>query len=287
MAYEPGIYNQQLTVEEFRLISNYIRENVGIKMPTEKKTMLEGRLRKRIRHLGLSSFNQYIDYVFSPSGLEDELVHMIDVITTNKTDFFREPHHFDFLVKQGLPRLITAHGAGVRRDLMVWSAGCSSGEEAYSIAMALSEFGTQHPGLGFHFRILATDISTRVLDVAKRAVYTEDKVEPVPMDLKKKYLLRSKDSQRQLVRVIPALRETVKFRRINFLDSDFGFRERMDIVFFRNVLIYFEKKTQESILLKVTDYMKPGGLLFIGHSETLIDMRLPLESVNPTIYKRV
>lgn len=284
---EYGIYNQQLTPEEFQILSQFIHESVGIRMPPEKKTMLEGRLRKRVRSLGFSTFRQYIDYIFSPHGMEEEIIHMFDVITTNKTDFFREPHHFDFLVNQGLPRLITAHGAGVRSCLMVWSAGCSTGEEAYSIAMVLSEFGKKHPGLTLDFRILATDISTKVLQIAQRAIYPEEKADPIPFELRKNYILKSKDRSRNLIRIVPYLREVVRFRRLNFLDDDFGFRERMDIIFFRNVLIYFDKPTQLAILRKVTEYLKTDGLLFIGHSENLLEMKLPLEVLHPTIYRRI
>jgi chemotaxis protein methyltransferase CheR len=287
MVYDPTIYKKKLTQEEFIRLSRFIHENVGIKMPPAKRLMLEGRLRKRIKFLGMKSFTEYIDYLFSDKGMEEEVLHMIDVVTTNKTDFFREPNHFDYLIQKALPQLITAHGAGIRRQLMVWSAGCSTGEEPYSLAMAMHEFGKKYPGFMFDYRILATDISTRVLEMAKRAVYAEERVQPIPENMKKKYVMRSKDSRRKLIRIIPGLREAVRFRRLNLLDDDFGFRERMDIVFFRNVLIYFEKPTQEMILKKVVKYLKSDGYLFIGHSETLLEMDLPLRAVNPTVYKRI
>jgi chemotaxis protein methyltransferase CheR len=281
------VYEASLTAKEFLQLSEFIQESVGIKMPPEKKIMLEGRLRKRLRNLGIDSFSEYLEYLFSQQGMKDELVHMIDVITTNKTDFFREPAHFDFLIQNALPDLITSHGSGIGENLMTWSAGCSTGEEAYSIAMVLEEFGAKYPGFKFGYRILATDISTKVLEIGMRAVYDEEKTESVPVDLREKYILRSKDTQRELIRIIPRLRERVKFRRLNFLDEDFGFRERMDIIFCRNVLIYFEKTIQEKILRKIIDYLKPGGFLFIGHSETLLDMDLPLQMTSPTIYRRV
>jgi chemotaxis protein methyltransferase CheR len=218
--------------------------------------------------------------------MEEEIFHMIDAVTTNKTDFFREPNHFDYLVQQALPHLIKQQGAGVKRRLVAWSAGCSTGEEAYTIAMVLNEFGKQFPGLSFDFRILATDISTKVLETAKRAIYGEEKVDPIPMHFRKQYLLRSKDPSKGRVRIVPRLRQYVRFRRLNFLQDDFGFREGLDIIFFRNVLIYFKKSTQKQILRKVLRYLRPGGYLFIGHSETLLEMNLPLHAVAPTIYQR-
>jgi len=281
------IYEISLTDNEFRKVGEFIQESVGIKMPPEKKVMLEGRLRKRLKCLGIGSFSKYFEYLFSKKGMEDELIHMIDVITTNKTDFFREPTHFDFLIQNVLPDLITAHGSGIGENLMVWSAGCSTGEEAYSIAMVLEEFGERYPGFRFGYRILATDVSTKVLIIGIRAIYSEEDAEPVPLEFRKKYLLKSKNPQRELVRIIPRLRERVKFRNLNFLDEDFGFREPMDIVFCRNVLIYFEKSMQEKILRKIVEKLKIGGFLFIGHSETLLDMNLPLQMVAPTIYKRI
>ncbi len=281
------IYRLSLSPKQFRLLSEFVRENVGIKMPPEKQVMLEGRLRKRLRSLGMHSFKEYTEYLFSAAGLAEEAAHMIDVVTTNKTDFFREPAHFDFLVREALPRLIAELGAGVQRRLTTWSAGCSTGEEAYTLAMVLAEFGKRFPGLSFDFRIIGTDISTQVLETGKRAVYNEEKAEPIPMNYRKEYLVRSKDPARRQIRMIPRLRNCVKFRRLNFLDNDFGFREKLDIIFFRNVLIYFEKTVQRQILSRLCGYLRPGGYLFIGHSETLLEMHLPLRPAAPTIYRRL
>ena len=279
--------NQGLTREQFKQLSSFIHDQVGIRMPPSKKIMLEGRLRKRLKTLGMDSFSQYLEYLFSNRGLDEELVHMIDVITTNKTEFFRESRHFDFLLQEALPQLITLCGAGIKRTLMVWSAGCSTGEEAYTLAMMLSEFGKKYPGLDFDFRILATDVSTRVLEIGARGVYLEEKTKDIPLALKHEYLMRSKDKEKKLVRFIPGLRAKVRFRRLNFLQEDFGFREHMDIIFFRNVLIYFDKPTQEKILGKIIGYLRPEGYLFMGHSETLLELRLPIKQTAPTVYKRV
>lgn len=273
-----------LSEKDFRRLSEFIYTECGIKMPPSKKTMLEARLQKRLRFLGLRCFGSYCDYVFSPEGLEREMIHMIDLVTTNKTDFFREPAHFDYLTRTALPQLLRTEGAGLGKKLMVWSAGCSTGEEPYTLAVVLSEFAEQHRGFGFS--ILATDISTRVLEKARRGIYEQDRIGPVPPALLHKYFLRSKDRSRGLVRVIPELRETVRFQRLNFMDEDFGFREQLDIIFCRNVIIYFDRPTQERLLNRFCRHLAPDGYLFMGHSETLNGLEVPLVSVAPTVYRR-
>ncbi len=276
-----------LSEKDFERLSGFIHKECGIKMPGSKKTMLESRLQKRLRHLELTTFSEYCDYLFSPVGIAGELVHLINVVTTNKTDFFREPGHFDYLVRKALPELMASQGVGIRRNLMVWSAGCSTGEEPYTLAMVLSEFRGKCPGINFNFLILATDISTKVLEKAKKAVYESDRVEPVPMDQKKKYLLRGRDRSRGLVRIAPELRAVVRFRRLNFLDGDFGMRETMDIIFCRNVIIYFDRQTQERLLGRFCRHLSSGGYVFMGHSETLHGMDLPLVQVAPTVYRKL
>jgi chemotaxis protein methyltransferase CheR len=199
---------------------------------------------------------------------------MINQVTTNKTDFFREPAHFDYLRCKVLPEL-----SRTRSAIAAWSAGCSSGEEPYTLGMVLKEFGC-------NFTILGTDISTKVLDKAKLAVYDEERIDPISPELKKKYLLASKDRIKRLYRIVPELREHVKFRRLNFMDGDFGFREPLDIIFCRNVIIYFDKPTQERLLNKFYHCLAPDGYLFMGHSETLFGMDVPLIQAAPTIYRK-
>lgn len=273
--------------KDFRRLSEFIESELGIRTPPAKKNMIESRLQKRLRKLGLGSFTEYCDYLFSEHGMEAELAHMVDMVTTNKTDFFREPCHFDFLVQKALPELIKSQGAGVMKRLVVWSAGCSTGEEPYTMAIVLSEFAERYPGLGFRFLILATDISGRVLEIAKRAVYEEERAAPVPAPLRKKYLLRGKDANRGLVRMVPELRSLVRFRRLNFMEGDFDMREPVDIIFCRNVFIYFDKCTQEQILQRFCRHLSPGGFIFIGQSETLHGMDLPLDRVAPSVYRKI
>lgn len=281
----PNSYGKDnLSNELFKRLSDFIYTECGIKMPPAKKTMLEARLGKRLKATGLSSYHDYCNYLFSPEGTANELTHMIDVVTTNKTDFFREPQHFDYLVNTAIPTLIHTSGAGMRRNLMLWSAACSSGEEPYTLAMVLEEFAARVSG--FSFLILATDISTRMVEAGRQAIYPEERVAPVPMELRRKYLLRSRDPARKEVRIVPSLRERVKFRRLNFLDDDFGFREKMDIIFCRNVLIYFDKPTQHKVVTHLCQHLAPGGFLFTGHSETLSGMDLPLDQVANTVSRR-
>jgi chemotaxis protein methyltransferase CheR len=239
--------------------------------------MLESRLNKRLRALQLTTFEDYLRVVTSKEGSASELVNMIDVVTTNKTDFFREPHHFDFLKEILLPQFSKSGG----RNFKVWSSACSSGEEPYTLAMVLQEYALTDPS--FSFEILASDISTTVLDKAARAIYAADRAIDIPENLKKKYLLRSKDLSNPCVRIVPQLRDTVKFANINLMDSELEVG-LMDAIFCRNVLIYFDRETQLRVIQNLLKKLKKGGVLFIGHSESLHFFDLPLKQVRPTIF---
>lgn len=269
----------------FERLSEFIYAESGIKMPYSKKTMLEARLQKRLRAMGLSSFDEYCTYLFSPDGIANELVQMIDVVTTNKTEFFREPQHFEYLVEHTLPELINRTGAGIRRPFTIWSAACSSGEEPYTLAMVLDQFSRK--ARGFSYQVLGTDISTRVLDAAREAIYEEDRVEHIPAGFRHTYLMRSKDRSKRLVRIVPELRTHVKFRRLNFMAEDFGMREKMDVIFCRNVLIYFDRNTQEKVINRLCGHLHTGGYLFTGHSETINGMKVPLNPVANTVSRRI
>ncbi|MBN2874597.1 MAG: methyltransferase domain-containing protein [Spirochaetales bacterium] len=250
-------------------------------MPDTKRVMLESRLQKRLRVLQLQTFDEYIERVFS--GDDAELIHMIDVVTTNKTDFFREPDHFDILSTRLLPQALSRnHG---RSMYSFWSAGCATGEEPYTLTMVLEEFRLTHPG--FDYRIVASDISTRALSAAFNAVYHVDRIAPVPPSYRKKYLLRGKDPKHPEVRIKKELRQKVEFIRLNFMDDSFPFDGMFDVIFCRNVIIYFDRPTQERILGHMCRYLRTGGNLILGHSETLTGMALPLRGLAPTVYERV
>jgi chemotaxis protein methyltransferase CheR len=270
-----------LNMREFVRISELIQARCGIKLSAPKKKMLESRLQKRLRCLGMTSFAVYCSYLFSPEGMAGELVHMIDAVTTNKTDFFREPVHFEYLDRKVVPEF-AAFGAG--RNLKVWSAGCSTGEEPYTLAMVLSESFAPYCGRGFS--ILATDICTGALEKAKTGIYEEDRTNPVPMEMKRKYFLRHRDRSKGLVRVTPELRSMVRFQRLNLVEDNLDLPGSKDIIFCRNVIIYFDRPTQEKLLNRLCSHLSPKGYLFLGHSETLNGFDLPLARMESTIYRK-
>ena len=279
------IYKAVMTSDEFKRLSTYIFKEYGIKMPEVKKTMLQSRLHKRLRELNMSSYKDYIEYLFSKEGHQTEVVHMIDMVSTNKTDFFREPVHFDFLHSHALPELL--FGDRPNRQIKLWSAGCSSGEEPYTIAISVSEFMAQNPSFAFDFSILATDISTRVLKSASEGIYKEARVEMLPLNLKKKYLLRSKDKLNPSIRIIPELRRKISFHRLNFMDNVYNVPDKYDIIFCRNVLIYFDRETQEKVINRLCANLKPNGFFFLGHSESITNFDVPLKQLKPTIFRRI
>ena len=275
-----------MTQAEFSRFSEFIIGQSGIKMPPSKKIMLEARLQKRLRTLGISNFKEYYDHVLGESGC-DELVHMLDAVTTNKTDFFREPVHFQYLAQTILPAFIEERERTQSRDkpFVVWSAGCSTGEEPYTLAMVLSDYAEQHPS--FRFSILATDISTKVLDRAREAIYDAERVAAVPLAMKQRYLLRSKDPLKGAVRIGPALRSIVQFRRLNLMEEEFSFSEPMDMIFCRNVIIYFDRKTQEQLITRFCKALKTNGHLLLGHSESIHGFVLPLRRLTSTVYRKI
>lgn len=266
---------------EFKRFSELIHSEFGIKMPPTKKVLLQSRFQKRLRVLGMESYKEYCDYVFSEKGREAERTHLIDVVTTNTTHFFREPKHWVIMNETVLPDL-WARGIGRNGPLNIWSAGCSSGEEPYTLGMVLHEWATSHQG--FDFSILATDISQKILSEAKRAVYSMEKVEEVDMRYKKKYMLKSKSGTK--VKMDSILTSKVEFQRLNFME-DFKLPKAQDIIFCRNVVIYFDRQTQNVLFNKFCNNLKKDGYLFIGHSESLSGMQLPLKQVAPTVFQRL
>jgi chemotaxis protein methyltransferase CheR len=269
-----------LSSRNFDRLAKYIYEYSGIKMPNTKLTMLEGRLRRRLRATGIESFDDYCDYLFNENGLATESVYLIDAVTTNKTDFFREPKHFDYLAQTALPDLL----ASGERNIRVWSSACSTGAEPYTLAMVLADCLAGRQDVGF--KIIATDLSTEVLQVARRAIYSRETVAPVPHGMRRKYVMDSIDPSRAEVRMTPYLRQHVGFARMNLMDEAYSVKEPQHIIFCRNVLIYFDKPTQQHVLSRLCDCLLPGGYLFIGHSETATGLNLPIKQVANTIFKR-
>ncbi len=271
-----------LSDRDFNRLSNFIVQEYGIKMPPVKKVLLQSRLQRRLKALNFKSFRDYVDYVFSPKGQEEEVIHMMDVVSTNKTDFFREPVHFEYLANNLLPQIITKPSGAF---LKIWSAGCSSGEEPYTLAIVLSEFTRKNRNVDFS--VLATDISTKMLKIAVEGIYDEDKIKVISEELKKKYFLRSKNREDKKVRLVPELRNKVTFRRLNLISDHYPIYESFDIIFCRNVLIYFDHDMQYEILRRLCVFLKPKGYLFLGHSESIIGFDLPLKTIMPTIFVKI
>lgn len=282
MPVTPCVAEAALTPQSFRRFADFIMRELGIKMTEQKIPMLQGRLQRRLRALRLPSLEAYQAYLFDSANGGQELADFIDAVTTNKTDFLREATHFDYLVEQVIPRIQPEPGR--RLEVKIWCAGCSTGEEPYTLAMILSEYGARRGN--FAFSIFATDVSTRVLYAAQAAVYDEARIEPVPMEWRKKYLLRSRDPDKRTVRIVPELRERVRFARLNFMDPDYGVKEMFDAIFFRNVMIYFDRPTQEAVVGRLCRNLRPGGHLFTGHSESLMALDVPVRMISSAVYEK-
>jgi chemotaxis protein methyltransferase CheR len=264
--------------ESFNRLSTYVTNEYGIKLPEAKKSMLESRLNKKVKSLGMNSYGQFLNHIFSDQGRQGDLFDVIDLITTNKTDFFREAAHFQFLTSNFLPSYPS-------QNIKIWSAGCSSGEEPYTIIMSLEEYKKKNQSLTYS--LLASDISLRVIQSAHDAIYTMDRLATIPLEMKRNYFLRSK-SNPNLARVKQQYRKKIAYRRINLMDDQFPLKSAdYDVIFCRNVLIYFDKQTQEKVIRKFCSHLKPGGILFLGHSESIIGMNLPLQQVEPTTYQLI
>lgn len=274
-----------LNYRDFQRIANLIGSEIGIKLPPAKRVMVEGRLRKRVRALGLASFADYCAHLFDRDGMDKEWVHLVDAVTTNKTDFFREPEHFDLLEQKLVPTLLAERGE--RNPLIkIWSAAASSGAEAYTIAMVLQDMVAQRND--FRYAILGTDISTSVLAQAERAVYAAEMVAPVPASKLARYVMHARrPSARPEVRIVPELRRRTQFARLNLMDADYPFDRDVDVIFLRNVLIYFDKKDQEAVINRLVGHLRPRGYLILGHSESMIGTSITMRQVAPAVFQKL
>lgn len=274
-----------LSDQDYQKLSDLVFSHIGIKMPKTGQVTMSARLRSRLHALKLSSFAQYLNFVTDPVHGTEELTYLTDRVTTNTTHFFREPHHFDFLYQTGLPFLTKTHQAGSQRPLRAWSAACSSGEEPYTIAMVLSEFGRKKALATWKFQIHATDISSNIVQKAKTAVYDANDVAQFPIEMKRRYLLKSKNPAQTKVKISPELRNSVNIGFLNLAEDAFAFEKPFDFIFCRNVLIYFEDPIKKRIVEKLSRCLVPGGYLFIGNSESLNGMDLPFTLVETTTYQ--
>lgn len=274
-----------LSEPDFERLASVLNSRLGIKLPSAKRGMLEMRLRGRIRQLGFADHDAYCRHLFNQGGLADEMQHLIDAVTTNKTDFFREPEHFVVLRDLLVPNLIAARRAEHQPLIKLWSAAASIGAEAYTIAMVLEDLLRSRAD--FRYAVLGTDVSSRVLDQARDAVYTSDMVMPVPSAMKERYLLWPLyRTQGSAVRISPELRRMASFAQLNLMDASYPFDSDVDVVFLRNVLIYFERVDQEAVILRLMSHLRPGGYLVLGHAETAIGTAMGLKQVAPSVFER-
>ncbi|MBI4800760.1 MAG: protein-glutamate O-methyltransferase [Desulfarculus sp.] len=269
---------------EFEIIRQMVKSQTGISLSLHKRDLVVSRLARRLRALGMDSFSQYIEYLRADES-GGELVHMINRITTNKTDFFRERHHFDFLRDKLLPHLVAEGEHSGQRVLRAWSAGCSSGEEPYSIAITLSEFFANHPG--WDYKLLASDLDTVMLEKASRGQYEPSLLEPVPKGLLGKHFDRQGRGEEAQYQVKPSLRQMITFRKFNLMHPTYPLAVPLDFVFCRNVLIYFDMEDKISILTKFHRVLKPGGHIFVGHSESLMMVKDLFRFVDTTVYRKL
>jgi chemotaxis protein methyltransferase CheR len=270
-----------LQAREFDQLAAYIHKVSGIRLPGTKRTMLEGRLRRRLAATGAVDFAEYCAHVFDAGEASGEVVHLINAVTTNKTDFFREPEHFRILAETVLSK-VAAEG----RRAKLWSAACSIGAEPYTMAMVASDFAEQQRVRMPPPAILATDLSTAVLATAQRGIYPAEMIEPVPPAMRKRYVLRARDPASNEVRIVPALRALVRFGQMNLMSATYPVDRDFDAIFLRNVLIYFDRETQAAVLRRLCEHLRPGGALAIGHSETLNGLDLPLQLIGHTMFRR-
>jgi chemotaxis protein methyltransferase CheR len=270
-----------LSEKEFLLFKELIYRETGISMSDKKKKLIIARLSKRLRTLRLTSFTEYYQYLNESPDADNEIVNLINRVTTNKTDFFREKHHFDFLSGEVFPKMIADAKSSGQRRLRIWSAGCSSGEEPYTLAMTILEaFKAER---GWDIKILATDLDTEILQKAITGAYPTQVVAPIPQEYLSKYFYRSGDRYV----VSDACKSLISFRRLNLMSEIFPMRNPFDIIFCRNVIIYFDAATKDALLTKYHKQLKDGGYMFIGHSESLMHMKTKFRYLKHTVYQKV
>lgn len=276
------INNVVLTEKDFRKISNLVYEHCGINLHSGKKELVRARLAKRLRIGNFKTFPEYMKHVLADrTGKEFSI--LIDSLSTNLTSFFREKKHFEFMRGEFLPLLLERKRKKRNFRIRGWSAGCSSGEEPYSIAITLLE-AVRGQGR-WDVKVLATDISATMLETARKGIYNKERVEPVPKIQKNKYLVLHRRNKQKVFEVSKSLRDVVIFKYLNLMKG-WPIKGRLDFIFCRNVMIYFDKSTQESLVNRYWDLLDSGGVLFTGHSESLTGIKHKFNYVQPTIYKK-
>ena len=264
------------TQKDFNFIRELVAQHTGIALSEAKTHMVYSRLSRRLRSLNIPSFAQYCDYL--NKGATDELVHFVNALTTNLTAFFRENHHFEFLAKKVLPNIFTAKN---NKRVRIWSAGCSTGEGPYSLAMVLCENLPRNNG--WDVKILATDLDSNVVEKASHGIYDESRLSGISSQRMKRFFIRSRTSKQ--VKVKPEVRDLITFKQLNLM-HDWPMKGPFDFIFCRNVVIYFNKDTQKRLFQRFADISVDKGFLFIGHSETLFKVSDQYQLIGNTIYQK-
>lgn len=273
-----------ITNSEYEKLSNLLEKKTGIQLPLSKKIMLMVRLNKRLKSLGINNYDSYYNYLMTIEGDQIELENAINAISTNKTLFFREDQQFGYLEKKVIPLFLNKREL-MNKKLNIWSAGCSSGEEPYTLAMILEN--SNYINNDILYSIMATDISTKVLEKAKKAIYHKKDINAIPLEFQKKYLLRGKYKYDGLYSIVPEVKKNITFKKHNLMDQTFYNMGKMDIIFCRNVIIYFNKEIQHELIEKFYSVLRPGGFLFIGASETFFEVDNLFRQVGPSIYQKL
>jgi len=279
------LHEVNLTEKEYDQLAQLIYQKTGINLGDQKRELIKARLMKRLRALGLKSFHQYFEYVVNEKkGIE--LVEMIDAISTNVTSFFREKQHFDFLTSVALPDLLNRKKRGRDRRLRAWCSACSTGEEPYTIMLTLlSALGSLD---GWDFKLLATDISTKVLNIAQNGVYNLPRVQGIPALMLEKYFDQHSEGKEKYYAIKPEVKQQIVFRRLNLMMESFPFQGKFDFIFCRNVMIYFDRPTQHALVERMCRYLHDDGYLFIGHSESLAGFnRVNLKTLAPATFQKI
>lgn len=271
----------QLSPRAYAFLATLVHGRSRIQLGPDRQALVAGRLAGRLRELGLAGYDDYCRLLES-SAAEEEVERLIEIIATNHTHFFREPAHFDVLAREVLPRLaVERRGAG---PLAVWSAAASSGEEPYTLAIVLAEFAAAHPGLAW--RVHASDISRRMLDRCRTAIYEAEKVSLPDERLLRRHFLRGFGEREGFYRVKPELRGRVSVEHVNLFQAAYPLAPGLDVIFCRNVMIYFDPASRQELLDRLAAMLAPGGYLFVGHAESLLGLEHALESVWPSVYRR-
>jgi len=275
-------FTARLSAEAYRTLTALVHQHSRIQLGPDKQRMLANRLRKRLHALGLTSYDEYCGVLHSAQG-PDEIEQLVDLISTNHTRFFREPEHFTFLTGRILPELVSrlaVEGSSLR----VWSAAASSGEEPYTLAIVLADYFREHPSV--EWQIEASDISHRMLRHAQQGIYPLDAQHALPPELLRRYFQRGVGARAGKCRVKAELREHVRFQRVNLFQAEYPVAREQHVIFCRNVMIYFDPPSRSTLVQKLTRQLAPGGLLVIGHSESLMGIRHDLESVRQSVFRK-